>query len=573
MLNSKYSFEIDAATQEQEIYSAALWAKQQLQQYPAAKSGCVIPHLNQNYLQILDVFTEVLAPESLLPGHSDPLPFHISMGAPLSHYPIINIALLALTLDPIVNPTLSVSRLLHSPFIGHAERLLQHTQLDAELRSHFETHIFTNKLPDFISKAIHSAHTLPSAQTSKLWAQLFTEQLQQLGWPGPRSLNNEESQTIERWQALLDEFSSLEINHPTLSREQALQHLTHIASQIIYQPKYKNCSIYIIDSLEATELSFDCTWVMGLETSFANLRLPIELSYAKQIYQAGQLETITDSNGPAVSPEEYIRGGSDIFKQQAACPFKAFAKHRLHANEIAPQKLGLHLMERGQILHLVLEQLWDHLEDHQRLCALTEDIIDQYVFSSIDTVLNNFQSHKPYTLKKQFIIIERQRLFELLKKWLAIEKTRPPFKVIAKELRQKIKLNHLSLNLQIDRIDELEDGSHIIIDYKTGQVTVNDCLGDRPNEPQLPLYCVNHSSPIAGVLFAQIRSNQMRLIGLLDDALQETWQEQQTQWQTTFFNLEKDFCDGKAIVDPKYRDQTCKQCTFQTLCRISEISK
>lgn len=559
------------AKQEQEIYAAALWAKQQLQQYPDATIGCVVPNLNQNYLAILDIFTEVLAPESLLPGNTDPLPFHILMEKPLSHYPIISMALLALTLDPSVNPTLSISHLLHSPFIGDSERLIPHAQLDAELRSHFETHVFTNKLPDFISKATNIPSTLPSEQTPWAWAQQFTEQLQQLGWPGPRTLNNEESQTLERWQALLSEFSSLKITH-TLNWKQALQHLTQLANKMMYQPKAQGAPrIQIFESLNTAErFAPEHLWVIGSEASRATLELPTDLTYAQQIYQTGQLETIIDKNGPPVNAEEYIRGGSDILKQQAACPFKAFAKHRLHTNEIAPQQLGLHPMERGQILHSVLEQLWHHLEDHEHLSTLKEDVIDQHIFASIDSALKPFQQKKPYTFKKQFIIIERQRLFGLLKKWLAIEKARHPFKVIAKELRQKTKLNHLNLSLQIDRIDELEDGSHIIIDYKTGQVTINDWLGDRPNEPQLPLYCVTHPTPIAGILFAQIRSNQMRLIGLVGI---ENWEDQQAQWQTAFFNLEKDFCNGSAVIDPKYRNQTCNQCTLQILCRISEKSK
>ena len=562
MRHTKCSLEIDLASQDQDIYTAALWAKQQFQEHPNSTLGCMIPNLNQNYLQILDAFTEILAPESLLPGHNDPLPFHIIMARPLHDYPIISIALLALSLDNAVNPTLSISRLLHSPFIGSSERLIEYAQLDAELRSHFETHIFTDKLPGFISEAIKSPH--PHEQKLPAWAQAFTEQLQHLGWPGPRHLNKEEFQTLERWQALLVELSNLEPPTPTLSREQALNQLMQLSKNTVYQPCVQGSPpIQIFESFEmAAQIAPECLWVMGSEKSRIDLESPLYISYAEQIYQTGQLESITDSKGPSVGAQEHIRGGSDILKQQAACPFKAFAKHRLHAHEIAPQQLGLHAMERGQILHSVLEQLWHHLEDHQRLCSLAEDSIDQSIFSSIDKVLNNFQRYKPYTFKKKFMHLERQRLFNLLKKWLAIEKERSPFKVVAKELRQKT--NHLNFTLQIDRIDETEDGGHIIIDYKTGQVAASDCLGDRPNEPQLPLYYVTHPRPIASILFAQIRSKQMRFIEL---------PPQPEEWKTTLLHLEKDFYDGNALVDPKYHKQTCKQCTLQTLCRISEKLK
>ena len=35
-----------------------------------------------------------------------------------------------------------------------------------------------------------------------------------------------------------------------------------------------------------------------------------------------------------------------------------------------------------------------------------------------------------------------------------------------------------------------ENGYYTIIDYKSGKPNINDWFGDRPKQPQLPLYCI-----------------------------------------------------------------------------------
>ncbi len=60
--------------------------------------------------------------------------------------------------------------------------------------------------------------------------------------------------------------------------------------------------------------------------------------------------------------------------------------------------------------------------------------------------------------------LEQNRLQNLLVNWLELEKRRPYFNVIAIEKSTQIRINNVSVNLRIDRIDELSDGSKILID-------------------------------------------------------------------------------------------------------------
>ena len=65
-------------------------------------------------------------------------------------------------------------------------------------------------------------------------------------------------------------------------------------------------------------------------------------------------------------------GGADLFKDQAACPFRAFAKHRLSAKSLAEPDIGLNPMDRGQLVHDCLQCFWGKIRTHQKLIDLTE---------------------------------------------------------------------------------------------------------------------------------------------------------------------------------------------------------
>lgn len=574
-----------------EIYNAALWIKQHSTQHPKARFACVIPQLQKLREQVIHIFSEVLAPESLLPQAAPSnLPFRISLGQALSHFPIISIALQSLALDPHSNPLGLISNLLNSPFLSNTadiKHLIDNAKLDAQLHKNLETQVSMDNLPIYIVQAARMySDNHDELKTPSQWAEQFKQQLEQLGWPGKRLLNNDEQQVVECFQDLLFEFTSLDCVLPLLNRAQALEYLANNTKKTIYQTKNNKTQtlatpIQILDSLELQSESkskkinsyFNYIWLVGATSPFIPANISYDIfNYRNYIYQTRKIEIITDTHGPKTQVRENIRGGAAILKEQAACPFQAFAKRRLHANELESPQLGLHPKERGQILHAILDQIWDYIKNHARLCKLTQEEINYCINTSINTIINNFKKHKPYVFKENFIKIEKKYLFYLLQKWLIIEKSRQSFKVIARELRQKIQLKYININLQIDRIDELENGSKIIIDYKTGSVKISDFFGERPNEPQLPLYCITYPEDIEGIMLAQIHPKKMNYLGLNKKDDPDNWQELNIQWKNTLFNLEKDFHEGHAIINPKQDYQTCKKCNLHIFCRIAEKS-
>jgi RecB family exonuclease len=145
------------------------------------------------------------------------------------------------------------------------------------------------------------------------------------------------------------------------------------------------------------------------------------------------------------------------------------------------------------------------------------------------------------------------------------------------EDKRKLAVAGLELNGRIDRLDRLEAGGHALIDYKTGKPTPNDWIGERPDDPQLPLYALNAKEDIAAVTFAKLKTGEMRYMGfsnrkdLIPDVRPaKDWAALVEGWKKELEALGAGFASGDARVDPKKLLQTCRYCDLQPLCRVYE---
>ena len=318
-----------------------------------------------------------------------------------------------------------------------------------------------------------------------------------------------------------------------------------------------------------------------------------EDDYLQQIHATQNMESLNDNRAPVIAAGEHSAGGAALFKDQSTCPFRAFARHRLHAQTLDSVDIGLDARERGSILHGVLQVLWQRLESQQRLISLSTNDLDALLEEIIHKSINSFQQKHPQSFSKRFTQLEKQRLKKILLEWLEIEKERAPFSVIATEQRQQISFEGLQVRTQIDRIDQLEDKRQVIIDYKTGEAKVSDWAGQRPDDPQLTLYAVTQDKPVAALAFARLKqgksfgyaglaedgdlipklkafvdSREMKMY-IDDDGVLPDWQELQDQWKEVLQDLAHGFRDGDARVDPK-NPQACVYCDQHTFCRIYE---
>ena len=164
---------------------------------------------------------------------------------------------------------------------------------------------------------------------------------------------------------------------------------------------------------------------------------------------------------------------------------------------------------------------------------------------------------------------------------MAYEAQRADFTVEAGEEKLAATVGELKLQVRVDRIDAVE-GGRVIIDYKTGMLTGVSWDGDRPDEPQLPLYAgFGQIDDLKGVLLGRVREDKVKFIGRVEDArlvmprdsklVRPPYSAAMLQgWQNVLLDLGQQFLKGEAQVDPKQYPKTCAFCDLPGLCRIAE---
>lgn len=333
--------------------------------------------------------------------------------------------------------------------------------------------------------------------------------------------------------------------------------------------------------------------IAGLpSTEPAHIGLEPQDLWAARIRRSAALEPLPDS-GPLPLRQPRVSGGSRVFANQAACPFRAFAEHRLGARPLDRPQVGLGPMRSGTLMHRVMELLWRELQTQRSLLALGEQELRDLVQRCSAEALALQRRRNPATLTERYASLEASRLQEKILAWLEVERQRSPFRVIGFEEQREFCAGGVQVNLKLDRIDELEDGARVVLDYKTGQVTPARWFGDRPEDPQLPLYGVaaqqaGGDGPVAAVAFAQIRADQAAFSGVVrgegvlpglpvnrkGDLRQATgqWPRVLEDWRVVLESLGAAFSGGAAEVDPKRGLATCASthCELAALCRVHE---
>lgn len=285
------------------------------------------------------------------------------------------------------------------------------------------------------------------------------------------------------------------------------------------------------------------------------------------------------------------RGGSSILKNQALCPFRAFASNRLGADGLATPVDGISPMLHGSLMHKVLEHFWRETRNLDNLLALDEESLDTRIRAHVNLVVSE---ERGLNYRPEFRDVEGNRLARLALAWLEQEKKRESFEVIGfeKEILQEIEGQ--TIRLIIDRIDRLAGGGEAIIDYKTGKVDPKKWFGDRPEDPQLPLYAISAETTPAAVAFAVIRDSECLYRGVVtqegllpglpprgraaNEELIDAGQDMPAttrNWRQILHRLMSEFLSGEAAIDPKNGSKTCENsyCELQPLCRINELEQ
>ena len=519
------------------------------------------------------------------------------------------------------------------------KRLKSHT--NAELRTVVQAVIQASKRP-----------TKP--QTYADWAHHFRQILAAAEWPGIAN-DSTAFQLREKWEATLDTLSMLDFEGTRIPFATALQALNRLADQTLFSPENTNAPIQIMGIYESAGSVFDALWFLNATESTwppvssplpfvpyhlqRDLHLPAadpntsqtqairvtarirnsapitHFSYTTEANHPSQLlPNLPPTDAPSIPPaptpnlstdpdhhtlpplpDAVIHGGAALLKAQAACPYRAFAEHRIFSTGIPQVGPGLNALDSGNLVHNILESFWTDVQSQDQLRALAAGPPNDLGQSPLDRELHKFiriavQRAAPTSSPwdTAYLQLQQDRLFNLLRPWMDIELARENFRVQHLEHRTPdAQVGNLRLQIRADRVDRLvladpddPNAPTVLIDYKTGSAKSRDWLEERIDDPQLPLYAVLSAMPdLEAVAFASIRPGKdLGFDGLATRAgilpgvkANDSFGDYYQQWQSSLHVLANEFHTGVSTVTPKSFPTTCKYCGQHLLCRISEL--
>ncbi|MFP6681220.1 MAG: PD-(D/E)XK nuclease family protein, partial [Gammaproteobacteria bacterium] len=320
-----------------------------------------------------------------------------------------------------------------------------------------------------------------------------------------------------------------------------------------------------------------------LRRKFANLNAtPIDTTPNAPWPRRGTPEEyslVDDSYASEIQTHTAVTGGVGLFTDQAACPMRAFGRHRLKAQSPLDATPGLNAMQRGSLIHALMAKFWQRVESSARLHAATEEEIRQIFAICAEAVVKEFRVQ--YHLLDPYWDLERERLCELGQEWLKLELQREDFDVIACEHSRVATIGAHTINTRIDRVDRLANGEVLIFDYKTGDVPRRSWENPRPDQPQLPLYAVTTTDEsVAGIAYARIKKGDCKIVDepnrIAGDSnatadMRTQWRAQMEAWRAALEELAHEIESGLAIANPKHGTTTCLYCDLQCFCRIHEV--
>ena len=297
-----------------------------------------------------------------------------------------------------------------------------------------------------------------------------------------------------------------------------------------------------------------------------------------QALHAPPLEVLRDDAAPAFAADVERTRGVSTLRAQSRCAFRGYAEGRLLTDRLEKPVPGFNMRERGELVHHALEYIWGQLGGSDGLAAMAPEPLDALVANGVSrAIAKQCEQRDPGARWRRR---EHPRMAALLNKWLVIERLREPFTV--EQLEQGAQVAHhggLDFRVRIDRVDRLLDGGRVLIDYKTGIVSP-DWRGDRPDNPQLPVYALLRPESLVAVAYGMVNAGECGFVA--EHSRPAVFKPSRRKpsgmegmpdfpslialWSARIEVIAAEFAAGHAEVAPTLR--ACSSCNLQPLCRI-----
>jgi hypothetical protein len=127
-------------------------------------------------------------------------------------------------------------------------------------------------------------------------------------------------------------------------------------------------------------------------------------------------------------------------------------------------------------------------------------------------------------------------------------------------------------------MDRLADGARVLLDYKTGTAAI-DWRGERPDNPQLPVYALMYREALVAVAYARVNAGEPGFVaeserpGVFKPGGRRSTLENLPDfaglvdtWSLRVERIAAEFASGRAEVAPTLK--ACKNCALHGLCRV-----
>jgi ATP-dependent helicase/nuclease subunit B len=277
-----------ARTLEEEIASAAQWIRAALLENPRQRIGVVVPSLAETRDRIDAVFRPVLAPSSMdVHASNARLPYAFSLGTPMHRMHAIRTAVTLLQWLDTSLPLEETSWLVvHGGFSSGPSDI--RAMLDKKFRERdfqlggpvsffsFREWLANSGGKDDSSplrRTLERVAVAAKRQDLKKnrsyadWREAIEELLSAAEWGLLTATDSAEYQLLRRWNALLNELSSLSAVTGPVSFSDVLERLKTLAANMLFTLETRNVPVQILGVSEAAGLTFDRIWWMNAQAT------------------------------------------------------------------------------------------------------------------------------------------------------------------------------------------------------------------------------------------------------------------------------------------------------------------
>jgi len=278
---------------------------------------------------------------------------------------------------------------------------------------------------------------------------------------------------------------------------------------------------------------------------------------------------VSQEAAPAIQKGERISGGAGSIQRQLNDPASAFIAGRLGVPYLPVQATGLPAPLRGNIIHDALHRLYLGAPSQRDIAAWSDEQLQSLISKAIDSAFGRHERNNDESLA-QLLRLERARIDNLLREFVRVDSEREEFAIAAVEHPVSFTEADVHLQLRIDRVDRLSDGTFAILDYKTGaKRTLIDSNG-QPKEIQLIAYAMALDTAISAVALVNVDSRAISFEGAgRGYAKSDDWETSLAAWKDLVRSACRTMSAGDVRINAAQGVQDARP--FNLLTRYTEL--